>query len=590
MPFEPQTLMREALDAHHHGDFGVAEARYRSVLQQIPAHADATHFLGLLAHQTGHNDTALELMRRAIELGPQSYLYRRNLAGVLLELGHHDEAERHYQEALTLKPDYVAALIGLAHVHAAQKRWQEALVAYDRALALEPSNLDVLLGRGGVLLELVRRHEALASYRQARAVAARDAEQLQRVGLALHACDAHQDARACFEAALALRPDFIEAHNSLGITFGDLGDLTRAQAEYREVLRIKPDHVGAYHNLTGLMRLPPKDALWPPLMRMLESLADRPLNEQILLHFVAGKVWEDNREFDRAFEHFVAGNRLKRATTDYDATRQARFFRDLIGLFDTGFIAARTAADPGSELPVFIVGMSRSGTTLVEQILASHPRVHGAGEMHLLRRCIYLETPPLMNEAELPQRLAQLERDAFARIGGNYIRGLRDLTPDALRVTDKLPGNMALVGLMHLALPRARIIHCVREPLDTCVSCFTKHFTTGHDFSYDLRELGRFYRLYQELMRHWQEVLPPGCMLEVRYEDVVNNLEGQARRVVEFCGLEWDDACLRFHEHNRTVRTASLAQVRRPIYASSVGRWKNYEKFLDPLKQALAGN
>ncbi|MGH8337916.1 MAG: sulfotransferase family protein, partial [Gammaproteobacteria bacterium] len=239
--------------------------------------------------------------------------------------------------------------------------------------------------------------------------------------------------------------------------------------------------------------------------------------------------------------------------------------------------------------PVFIVGMSRSGTTLVEQILASHPKVYGAGEIQALRRCARAEFGTGEDDDTLPMRLAALESGRFARIGARYSACLDALSPDSARVTDKLPGNMALVGLIHLAFPRATIIHCVRDPRDTCVSCFSKLFTTGHYFSYELGELGRFYRLYEELMHHWREVLPPGRMLEVRYEDVVTDIEGQARKLLAFCGLPWDDTCLRFYEALRPVRTASLTQVRQPIYASSVGRWKRYEKYLDPLKQALAG-
>lgn len=587
---ETQALMHEAVAAHQRGDYAIAEAGYRAVLRGAPAHPDATHFLGLLAHQTGHHDAALELLQQAIQLGPDSYLYRHNLAGVLQQLGRHVEAERRYREALTLKSDYLEALIGLAKSQQAQYRFADALATYDTALALAPGNPEVLLGRAGVLAERVERRAALDCCRQARTLAAQDAEQLQRVGLAFHDLDAHREARACFETALALRPDFVEAHNSLGATLADLGELAQAEAEYREALRLKPGQVSAYYNLISLIRLKPGDPLWSALMAMADTLGQRPADEQMLAHFALGKVWEDNANYARAFEHFQAGNRLRRAQSNYDESRQAEFYRSCIRSFDAGLLSSHGATGSNDATPIFIVGMSRSGTTLVEQILSSHPRVHGAGEMHLLRRCARLEMEPLTSDEELPQRLVQLEPAAWTRIGERYIAALRELAPEALRVTDKLPGNMALVGLIHLAMPRARIIHCVRDPLDTCVSCFTKHFATGHDFSYDLRELGRFYRMYEELLCHWRTVLPPGHMLEVRYEDVVQDLDGQARRLVAFCGLDWDPACLRFHEQRRAVRTASLAQVRRPLYASSVGRWRHYQQYLGPLQQALAGD
>lgn len=580
--------MQEAVAAHRRGDFATAEECYREVLRRKPTHADAMHFLGLLAHQTGHNDAALPLLQRAIELGPNSHLYRHNLAGVLQALGRHAEAERRYLEALALKSDYVDALIGLAKSQEAQNRFQDALASYTQALALAPHHFEALLGRGAALAERVQRGAALTSYREALALSRQDADKLQRVGLALHDLDAHAEARACFERALVLRPDFVEARNSLGSTLGDLGDLQGAEASYREALRLKPDHVGAYYNLISLIRVKPDDPLWPLLMALAENLGIRSIDEQILLHFALGKVREDNGDYDRAFGHFLEGNRMKRAASNYDEARQAAFYHNYIRYFDADFMASHSGSGTDDESPIFIIGLSRSGTTLVEQILASHPQVHGGGEMHLLRRCAYLELNSLASEDELPQRLAQLDNAAIVRIGNHYSAALEELAPTAARVTDKLPGNMALVGLIHLAFPRARIVHCVREPSDTCVSCFSKHFTTGHDFSYDLGELGRFYRLYEELMRHWRAVLPPGRMLEVRYEEVVAGVEAQARRLVKFCGLPWDDACLRFYEAARPVRTASLAQVRQPIYASSVGRWKRYEKYLGPLKQALA--
>jgi hypothetical protein len=309
-----------------------------------------------------------------------------------------------------------------------------------------------------------------------------------------------------------------------------------------------------------------------------------------MLHFVLGKVRDDKGDYAQAFEHFLEANRLKRTLIDYDEARQVRFFREFIGTFDTAFIENRAGAGTSSDLPIFIVGMSRSGTTLVEQILASHPLVHGAGELQLLRRCLHLEFDGVQDDQELPARIAQLDGAAFARIGDSYVTALAELAPGAARVTDKLPGNMALVGVIHLAFPNARIIHCTREPLDTCVSCFSKLFTTGHAFSYELGELGRFYRLYQQLMQHWTDVLPAGRMLEMRYEEVIGDTETQVRQLLEFCGLPWNEACLNFSATRRAVKTASLVQVRQPIYASSVGRWQRYRSYLAPLERALSGD
>lgn len=583
-----QTRMQEAVAAQQRGEFALAEQRYREVLQQAPTHTDAIHFLGLLAHQTGHDDDALPLLERAIQLGPQSYLYRHNLACVYQALGRHAEAERCSLETLARKPDYPDALFVLARAQAAQNHDQDALASYQRVLAMDPGHFDATLGLSEVLLRRVRRAEALTSLRRARALAAGNVARLLRAAAAFQSDEAYAEARGCFEEVLAISPDCGKAHVGMGVILANLGDMPGAEAHYREALRLKPDDVGAYYNLASQIHLKPADSLWSPLMSLVESAPSRPADEQILLHFAAGKVWDDAHEYDRAFPYFLEGNRLQRADTNYDESRQMTFYHQAIRWFDAKFLAAHSQAGVDTESPVFIVGMSRSGTTLIEQILASHPSVHGAGEMQLLRQSIHVELGSSASDDELPQRVAQLDNAALRSIGTRYLEGTRELAPAAARIVDKLHGNMVLLGLIHVVFPQAHIIHCRRDPLDTCVSCFTRHFTTGHDFSYELGELGRFYHLYEELMQHWNHVLPAMRILEMHYEEVVNDFETQARRLIEFCGLEWNAACLHFYENRRPVRTASLTQVRQPIYASSVGRWKRYEKYLGPLRAALA--
>ncbi|MGA9854172.1 MAG: sulfotransferase, partial [Gammaproteobacteria bacterium] len=470
-----------------------------------------------------------------------------------------------------------------------QNRFQEALADYEHALTLEPRNFEAWMGRGAMLVELVRGTEALACFQDARAFSTHDADKLQRLGLAFLDLDATEAAYDCFKSALAIRPDDAETHNNLGVALGELGNLKGAEACYREALRLKPDHAGAWHNLVSIIHLKPEGRLWQSLMASADAIQSRAAGDAILLHFSLGKIWEDAGEYARAFSCFLEGNRLERAGLNYDEARQARFFHDSMHYFDSAFMAAHNGAGSDGESPVFIIGMPRSGTTLVEQILASHSQVYGAGELHLLRQCLRLELGPVASEDQLPQRLALLNDKHFQRAGERYLAATRELAPGAWRITDKLPGNMVLVGLIHLMFPRAHIIHCTRDALDTCVSCFSQHFSTGYPFSYDLGELGRFYRWYAELMNHWRAVLPPGRMLEVRYEDVVTDVAEQAQKLVAFCGLPWDASCLQFYASSRPVKTASLAQVRQPIYGSSVGRWKRYEKYLDPLMQALAG-
>jgi len=584
----PETVsarMQRAVAAHQQGALDEAEREYRAVLALEPGHADATHFLGLLLHQRGRPE-GLALLQQALVFAPTSYLFRGNLAGVLQQLGQSLEAERLYREALALKPDYLGGYINLGMLYAALGDYPRALAEFDAALRLDRGSFAAWFNRAGSLQQLARRTESLEAYRQAASAAKHDRDLQLTVASALREAGEVEEAVRCHERALALAPDYAPAESSLGSLLGIQGDLAAAETHYRRALALKPDYAGAYYNLADVKRLTPEDPAWAPLMRLADRIDALPPDEAIALHFALSRVWDGQKDYPKAFAHLQAGNRLKRSTINYDEPRQARFFAEFAQVFGAEFIAARRLDTPDPR-PVFIVGMPRSGTTLVEQILASHRQVHGAGEVHALRNVLREELPPDPGDYALPQGLAGLDKENFRRAAARYSRYLDGLAPEAARITNKLPGNMVFVGLVSLLYPQAKIIHCTRDPLDTCFSCYSKLFTTGHPFSYEQGELGRFYKMYERLMQHWRGALP-GRMLELRYEELVEDLEGQVRRLVTHLELPWDEACLRFHESSRAVRTASLAQVRRPIYKDSVGRWKHYEKELAPLKAALS--
>ena len=576
--------MQRAVAAHQRGALDEAERGYRVVLSAEPDHADATHFLGLLLHQRG-DAAGFPLLQRSLQLAPGNYQFRGNLAGVFMQLGHGAEAERLYREALALKPDYSGGHTSLGVLYAGRGDYPRALTEFDAALRLDRDGFTAWFERAKALQQLARREEALESYRHA-AVAAKDNPELQlMVASALREAGEVEESLLCHERALKLAPDYPPAESSLGNLLAMQGDLAGAERRYRRALVLQPDYAGAYFNLADVKRLTPEDPAWGGLMGLSGRIAGLPPTEAIPLHFALGRVWDGQKDYRQAFAHLDAGNRLKRASIHYDEARQARFFQEFAAVFGADFIGARRL-DDADPRPVFIVGMPRSGTTLVEQILASHREVYGAGETHALRNALREELPPDEGDYRLPGQLAELEPEGFRRAAARYSRYLDSLAPGAARITNKLPGNMVFVGLVSLLYPGARIIHCSREPLDSCFSCYSKLFTLGHPFSYEQGELGRFYRMYERLMHHWRTALP-GRMLELRYEELVADLEGQARRLVAHLDLSWDEACLRFHESSRAVRTASLAQVRRPIYKDSVGRWKNYENELAPLIEAL---
>ena len=314
--------------------------------------------------------------------------------------------------------------------------------------------------------------------------------------------------------------------------------------------------------------------------------------DRMQLDFALGKAYADLKDHDRSFRHLLAGNAAKRATIAYDEQAAFALFDRIESLFTPDLIAAKSGGGDPSPMPIFIIGMPRSGTTLVEQIIASHPVVYGAGELQNFNDVVLTVRGPDGNSLPYPEFVAALDAAALQQIGARYIALVRALAAkyeraDTARITDKMPSNYYFAGLIHLALPNAKIIHTIRDPVDTCISCFSKLFSAEQNHTYDLSELGRYYRRYERLMAHWRSVLPAGCILDVRYEDIVSDVEQQARRIIAYCGLPWTDRCLSFHETERPVRTASATQVRQPIYSSAVGRWRVYEQHLGPLLDAL---
>ena len=287
-----------------------------------------------------------------------------------------------------------------------------------------------------------------------------------------------------------------------------------------------------------------------------------------------------SRDSARAFHHLDTGNRLKRSTFSYDAAATGQWFNRIATAFTPELMAKYQTAGAQSDLPVFIIGMPRSGTTLVEQILASHPQVHGAGELSALSLAIE-------KAGTFPGSIGNWSADDLSRIGRDYLARIAPLANGKAHLVDKMPANFFYAGLIPLILSGARIIHCRRDPIDTCLSCYSKQFAGEQLFSYDQAELGQFHRDYQTLMAHWRTVLPAQCFIEVDYESVVDDLEGEAKRLIDFIGLPWDDACLNFHQTRRVVRTASVNQVRQPIYKTSKGRWQAHADHLRPLLAAL---
>ncbi len=538
--------------------FAEAEQDYRRALELQPNFADAWNNLGTCLRELKHPEEAEAVYRKALELGPQNPDTLDNLALAVKDLERLDEAAELMRRALVIEPRVDKFHLHYGTILLDQHKVEEAAAATERAVALNPNNHDSINLMGRIAFERGELEAALIHYQK----------------------------------ALSLKPDLADAYNNMGNVLKELGKLQEAHDAFLQALRLDPDIPGIYVNLADSKTFKPGDPHLAALERLAAKTDGLSKTDRMQLDFALGKAYADLKDYPRSFAHLHAGNAAKRATIAYDEKGTFALFERIEATFTRELIEQKSGRGDPSTRPIFIIGMPRSGTTLVEQIIASHPFVHGAGELQTFNDVILTVRGPDGNTLPYPEFVPALDASALQQIGARYIALVRELAvkfgvADAQRITDKMPSNYYFAGLIHLALPNAKIIHTIRDPVDTCVSCFSKLFSAEQNHTYDLAELGSYYKRYEHLMAHWRSVLPAGRILDVRYEDVVADLEGEARRIISHCGLIWDDRCLSFHKTDRPVRTASATQVRQPIYKSAIGRWRVYEEQLGTLLDAF---
>jgi tetratricopeptide (TPR) repeat protein len=389
--------------------------------------------------------------------------------------------------------------------------------------------------------------------------------------------DNNDEAVALIEKAIGLHPNAAPFHHNIAGIYRRMGRLQEAEAEFRRAIELKPDYGEAYQGLAEMVRFERTDPFYGQVMGQLRS-PHLDNNVRCYFHFAAGKFLDDIGEYPAAFEQYRLGN--KAANKPFDSAEFRQQVKDTIYVFSQDFVAKQEGKGNASEQPVFIVGMPRSGTTLVEQILSSHSQVYGAGELNDMKYIARSAAQLSRIRQPWPNCASGLAGGAFARLGDEYLSRIAALTPGPFdRVIDKHPLNFQFVGLILLMFPNAKVIHTTRHPLDTCLSCFFQNFTKGQHYSFDLAKLAHFYNDYARLMEHWQTIFP-GRILDVSYEDVIESQESETRRLLAHCNLEFEDACLDFHKTDRVVKTASFLQVRQPLYKTSQARWRNYQEQL----------
>jgi tetratricopeptide (TPR) repeat protein len=522
---------------------------------------------------------ALPALRKAAELMPQDAEAHGNLGSALRDLGRHEEAVASYRRALALSPNHVETLSELGNVLRDLGERRESLALYARAVEIEPGNAASHCNLGHALLERRRTDDAVASYRRALALEPEFALAHLSLATALRIQGRTSDSEASCKAALAIDPNSAEALSLLGELNADRGKFTEAEVLFQQAIAVDPDFPFAFYGIATHRKMTTDDGAW---LRGAEALLGKrlPLRHEISLRYALGKYFDDVKQYDEAFGNYRLANELtKRYGSTYDGAKLTARVDKVIAHFDAEFLHRHRAGGSGSELPVFIIGMPRSGTSLTEQILASHPAVFGAGEL------------TFWGAAFADREKAGLERvaevGAIRSAASDYLGRLTALSGGAQRVIDKMPANFLYAGLIHAAFPRARIIHMRRHPIDTCLSIYFQNFFNMGPYANDFDNLAHYYREYLRIVAHWRAVLAATTLLEVPYEALVADQEGWTRKMLDFLGLPWDPKCLDFHRTERVVITTSKWQVRQKIHTASAGRWKNYEKFVGPLQSLV---
>ncbi len=458
-------------------------------------------------------------------------------------------AEQALRQAIEREPDQGVHWLELGDLLMQRQHVEPAIHAFERAIHLQPDRVEPLF-------------------------------HLARLYLSLERVDAVRCEYLC-RRALKIDPEHEGCLSLLAKALNVLGQLDEATSIHHRILQRNPRDAGALESLAALGQLP-KDLTRDKL----PATASKDMHELAYHHFVRAKVSLSLGDPTEAFSWYQAGNQIMRRGFFYDIHQDAQFFQRIQSVFDARFFAERQGWGHSSAKPIFILGMPRSGTTLVEQIVAAHPQCHGGGERTDIHECAQSMGLLSRTHQVFPEAARELTMETACILGESHVQGLTLLNRDALRVTDKLPHNFLHLGLIHLLLPHARIIHCRRHPMDICFSCYQQMFANHHPYAYDLVELGRYYRMYHHLMNHWRHILP-GRMLELHYETIIRQPEATIRGILDHCGLSWDARCLDFHKSTRQVDTASLLEVRQPLYPTSMGKWHRFERELQPLRDAL---
>jgi len=584
------THLHRGLALQQAGRIDEAETIYLDVLQYAPTESNAHHFLGVIYRDRGQLDKAIRSITTAITLSAAEASYYNSLGTCYLNKKEFVAAEFLFRKALDISPVDIDALCNLGLVIRELQRLDEAAQILESALKISPGNSLALCHLGNTYLKLAANDKSLVCYEQILQTQADCALAVKGKSEALFNLERYEEAIMYAERSCDLDANMIpEAMQVTGQSLEILGRNDEAIVAFDRGLTASPGSIELAYMRTKAQKIKREEPFFNYL-RLYEDKIDTVGGMlKARIGYALGKAYEDVGDFGDASRLYAIGSQSARENKRLNESQLDLTFDSIKQACTPEYLASLAGMNQGSDRPIFILGMPRSGSTLIEQILASHPKILAGGELNFAQRALdqYLFPSNIkLDHDMLPDQDMHM---SLLQRGQYYLNDLNTLPMSgaAQHVTDKLPGNFVLLGLIATMLPNARIIHCRRDPIDTCISCYTQLFTSGHEWTYDFATIGRYYQRYWKLMEHWRRIMP-GRFLEIRYEQLVDDTEKGARQLLDWCGLPWDEQVLRFYETKRNVMTASLSQVRKPIYTSSMGRWKKWEPYIQALIDEIA--
>lgn len=595
-----------------------AEEYLREAIRLAPNFAKPHEDLGRVLMASGRTEESVAVLQNAVRLDPDLEDAWFKLGKALAAQGSGQEADAAFERSFELNP--LRKKLALAAEHQKEGRLKQAEQLYREVLREQPGNVDALRLMGNIAFQAGRIYEAERLFRRAVTYAPDFVAAIVDLGRALKEQGRLEEAIETFEKAIEVEPDAVPAHYLLASVLSTAAKTYEAVEEYQKVLALRPRHAGAMLGLGHVLKTVGRqdeaieayrncirrrpdngEVYWSlanlktyrlsddDITEMEQRLANPGLTElsRVNFLFALAKAWEDRGDYEKSWQYYREGNTTQRLLENYDPVRTEVMHDELIAVFDRPFLEQNAGGGHPSQEPIFVVGLPRSGSTLIEQILASHSMVEGTSELPYIGKVATSLNRNRADGVNYPQAVRELSAEHFEALGEDYLRLARiHRVLDRPRFIDKMPNNFPAVGLIRLILPRAKIIDARRYPLDSCLSSYRQLFAQGQSFTYDLTDIGEYFLQYQRMMDYWHEVLP-GQLLTVQYEDVVTDFENQVRRLLEFCELPFEEACLNFFETERPVRTASSEQVRQPIHTRAVHFWRNYEQHLGELVEVL---